>query len=191
MIPLGDAYLLIFGVGTIAGMMLITAAIAVRYLLDAISIPSRSPRRGGRRAKSGFRALPRLPDRLRRRSFHEVKPGATTPATTMSRERVRIVVRGAVQGVGFRPFVYRLATELGLNGWVVNSAQGVFVEIEGASDPFRVQAPIENRKTPRAIIQSSNRPISTLSVTRNSKSARALIRAGKVALIFPGYRDVR
>jgi len=52
----------------------------------------------------------------------------------MSRERVRIVVRGAVQGVGFRPFVYRLATDLGLDGWVVNSAQGVFVEIEGASD---------------------------------------------------------
>ena len=45
--------------------------------------------------------------------------------------RLRLVIRGAVQGVGFRPFVYRLATELGLNGWVINSAQGVFIEIEG------------------------------------------------------------
>ena len=36
--------------------------------------------------------------------------------------RLRIVVRGAVQGVGFRPFVYRLANELGLTGWVRNSA---------------------------------------------------------------------
>ncbi len=49
----------------------------------------------------------------------------------MSR-RARIVIRGAVQGVGFRPFVYRLASELGLAGWVSNSAQGVFIEAEGA-----------------------------------------------------------
>ncbi len=48
--------------------------------------------------------------------------------------RLRAVIRGAVQGVGFRPFVYRLATELGLSGWVLNSAQGVFVEVEG-DDP--------------------------------------------------------
>jgi hypothetical protein len=34
------------------------------------------------------------------------------------RERLKMVVRGAVQGVGFRPFVYRLATELQLNGYV-------------------------------------------------------------------------
>ena len=45
--------------------------------------------------------------------------------------RLKIIVRGAVQGVGFRPFVYRLATELKLNGWVLNSTQGVFIEVEG------------------------------------------------------------
>jgi hydrogenase maturation protein HypF len=45
--------------------------------------------------------------------------------------RRRILVRGAVQGVGFRPFVYRQATALRLAGWVVNSAQGVRVEAEG------------------------------------------------------------
>ena len=40
-------------------------------------------------------------------------------------------IRGIVQGVGFRPFIYRLATELGLTGWVNNSSEGVTVEIEG------------------------------------------------------------
>lgn len=47
------------------------------------------------------------------------------------RERLHLAVHGAVQGVGFRPFVYRLAHELDLTGWVLNSAQGVFIEVEG------------------------------------------------------------
>jgi len=43
----------------------------------------------------------------------------------------RIRVRGQVQGVGFRPFVYRLALELGLSGWVLNDADGVEIEAQG------------------------------------------------------------
>jgi len=46
--------------------------------------------------------------------------------------RVRVVIRGAVQGVGFRPFVFRLASDLGVKGWVVNSASGVFLEAEAS-----------------------------------------------------------
>ncbi|WP_107666377.1 carbamoyltransferase HypF [Cyanothece sp. BG0011] len=46
-------------------------------------------------------------------------------------KRLKIIIQGAVQGVGFRPFVYRLATELNLKGWVNNSASGVFIEVEG------------------------------------------------------------
>ncbi|MCP4184484.1 MAG: acylphosphatase, partial [Hyphomicrobiales bacterium] len=38
--------------------------------------------------------------------------------------RHRIVVNGIVQGVGFRPFVFNLATELGLHGTVLNSSNG-------------------------------------------------------------------
>jgi len=48
--------------------------------------------------------------------------------------RLRVTIRGAVQGVGFRPFVYRLATEMGLRGWVNNSPQGVFIEVEGPNE---------------------------------------------------------
>jgi hydrogenase maturation protein HypF len=44
---------------------------------------------------------------------------------------LRVEIEGAVQGVGFRPHVYRLAHELGLSGWVVNGNQGVVVEVEG------------------------------------------------------------
>jgi hydrogenase maturation protein HypF len=47
-------------------------------------------------------------------------------------ERRRIHVRGVVQGVGFRPFVHRLATEDGLGGFVLNDGDGVVVEVEGA-----------------------------------------------------------
>ena len=55
---------------------------------------------------------------------------ATTP--TASARRNRIDVRGIVQGVGFRPFVYKLAHSLGLTGYVFNSSSGVTIEIEGA-----------------------------------------------------------
>src|SRR5215813_10608108 len=69
--------------------------------------------------------------------------------------RLRVVIRGATQGVGFRPFIYRLATELGLTGWVNNSPQGVFIEVEGGKerlDGFLLR--IEKEKPPRSFIQS-------------------------------------
>jgi hydrogenase maturation protein HypF len=46
-------------------------------------------------------------------------------------QRRRVRVRGTVQGVGFRPFVYRHAVDLRLSGWVRNDAQGVLLEAEG------------------------------------------------------------
>ena len=69
--------------------------------------------------------------------------------------RLKVVVRGAVQGVGFRPFVFRLAHELGLQGWVNNSAQGVFLEVEGARgalEQFLLR--LETERPPRSFIQS-------------------------------------
>lgn len=47
-------------------------------------------------------------------------------------KRLRLDISGAVQGVGFRPFVYRVANDLGLSGWISNSVHGVEIELEGA-----------------------------------------------------------
>ncbi len=48
--------------------------------------------------------------------------------------RRAITISGIVQGVGFRPFVYALATRLGLSGFVKNQTGGVFIEVEGEDD---------------------------------------------------------
>jgi hydrogenase maturation protein HypF len=62
--------------------------------------------------------------------------------------RERIHVNGIVQGVGFRPFVYRLAHECKLGGYVNNASDGVLIEVEGAPEAleefhtrFRREAP--------------------------------------------------
>ncbi len=73
----------------------------------------------------------------------------------MRKQRLHIVIHGAVQGVGFRPFVYRLATEMHLPGWVLNSSQGVFIEVEGdrpVLDEFVLR--LEREKPLHSFIQS-------------------------------------
>ena len=69
--------------------------------------------------------------------------------------RLKMTIRGAVQGVGFRPFIYRLATELALNGWVNNSASGVFVEVEGPREKLhQFLLRVEREKPAISFIQS-------------------------------------
>jgi hydrogenase maturation protein HypF len=102
------------------------------------------------------------------------------------RERAKVVVHGAVQGVGFRPFVYRLATELQLHGWVLNSAQGVFIEVEGTAEILRqFLLRLEKDRPPRAVIQSFES--STLDcVGYNGFEIRESNEGGaKTALILP------
>jgi hydrogenase maturation protein HypF len=50
---------------------------------------------------------------------------------------IRIHITGVVQGVGFRPFVYTLATRLALTGWVRNTSAGVDIEVDGPSDALQ------------------------------------------------------
>lgn len=64
-------------------------------------------------------------------------------------------ITGIVQGVGFRPFVYRLAHELALSGWVRNSPSGVEVEIQGAAESVQLFAQaLVNNAPPLAVISS-------------------------------------
>ena len=58
-------------------------------------------------------------------------PPGTRPPLPGPAVRTRITVTGVVQGVGFRPFVHRLATELGVTGFVGNDAAAVFIEAQG------------------------------------------------------------
>lgn len=53
-------------------------------------------------------------------------------------QRIRVEVDGTVQGVGFRPFVHRLARELGLGGWISNKSDGVLIEVEGAVSAIEI-----------------------------------------------------
>ncbi|HIJ54120.1 MAG TPA: carbamoyltransferase HypF [Planctomycetes bacterium] len=73
--------------------------------------------------------------------------------------RQRILITGRVQGVGFRPAVYRLACRLGLSGVVYNDTKGVTIELQGKEekiDEFLVRLQSEADKPPLAEIKSCN-----------------------------------
>ncbi len=71
-----------------------------------------------------------------------------------ARKRLSLHVEGIVQGVGFRPFVYTLARSVGVTGWVKNTAQGVFIEIEGTAAQLQsFQQRLEAEKPKHAWLQ--------------------------------------
>ncbi len=83
---------------------------------------------------------------------------AAAPGRRRTRVRVRVRVRGIVQGVGFRPYVYRLAAELRLAGWVLNDAEGVMIEAEGqgaAVEAFLRRLPLD--APPLALVSALER----------------------------------
>src|SRR4030042_838239 len=66
----------------------------------------------------------------------------------------RISVRGVVQGVGFRPFVYQLAARHNLRGWVCNTSEDVKIEVEGeAKDIERFVADLKEQAPPLSHIE--------------------------------------
>ncbi len=75
-------------------------------------------------------------------------------AKTTTGDSVSISVRGVVQGVGFRPFIYQLASKHNLKGWVCNTSEDVKIEVEGeaeAIDKFLHDLPLH--APPQAVIE--------------------------------------
>jgi len=73
------------------------------------------------------------------------------------KKRIKAVIRGIVQGVGFRPFIYRLANSYHLAGHVSNTSAGVELEVEGEDEDIRAfLKAISVEKPPLALITSIN-----------------------------------
>ncbi|MFC1985084.1 carbamoyltransferase HypF [Chloroflexota bacterium] len=75
-------------------------------------------------------------------------------AKTSVRDLVHISVRGVVQGVGFRPFIYRLATKHNLKGYVCNTSEDVRIEVEGDAEKIeQFLLDLTEQAPPRASIE--------------------------------------
>ena len=93
----------------------------------------------------------------------------------------RIHITGIVQGVGFRPFVYGLATELGLTGWVRNTSAGVDIEVDGEkSDLERFIQALEQDAPPLALIDS----LEAAFVPRNGYSSFEIVHSEPIPGAF-------
>ena len=100
--------------------------------------------------------------------------------------RARVALGGTVQGVGFRPFVYRLATELELTGWVCNSSAGLVVEVEGA--PGRVDRfleRLEGEMPPAAVVLTRETAILAPAGFQNFEIRASDEDAAKIAGVLP------
>ena len=83
--------------------------------------------------------------------------GMTIPTGADAVRRLRLEIGGLVQGVGFRPFVWRLARDHGVGGWVSNTGNGVRIEIEGPSATLdRMLRRLRGEAPPFASIRSWN-----------------------------------
>jgi hydrogenase maturation protein HypF len=97
-----------------------------------------------------------------------------------------ITIRGLVQGVGFRPFVYRLATRFGLSGWVRNQSGDVAISVEG--DPENLAcflAALEREAPPLAAIASLETRVSVPADSRGFAIVESAIEADRRQPVSP------
>jgi len=94
-----------------------------------------------------------------------------------------IRVRGVVQGVGFRPFVYRLAQEHALAGWVLNGEDGVAIHAEGSEqklaaflEAIRTQAPPAAAISDIEILPAEPSGITGFTIRQSERHARPTVR---------------
>lgn len=94
-----------------------------------------------------------------------------------------IRVRGVVQGVGFRPFVFRLARENALAGWVLNQTDGVDIHLEGAESALeafvrdlRTQAPVAAHITTVDVRPATQAGVSDFTIRESKQNGRPTVR---------------
>jgi hydrogenase maturation protein HypF len=108
-------------------------------------------------------------------------PDARPPGDAPETRTVR--VQGIVQGVGFRPFIFRLATQHGLTGWVRNGAAGVEIRVRGtltALDRFtadlRPQAPPAAQITRLTVTPADDEPFDAFTIVASDDEPRPTVR---------------
>jgi hydrogenase maturation protein HypF len=108
------------------------------------------------------------------------------PPSSTARRRIRIRLRGIVQGVGFRPFVYNLARELGLGGYVSNSSAGLVAELEGDPEALeRFVRRVTGEPPPLAWIQETE-IVEVEALGKEAFAIRGSVAvAGEFALVSP------
>lgn len=115
----------------------------------------------------------------------------------MDVKRVRICVEGAVQGVGFRPFVFRLAGSLGLTGFVWNSSGGVVIEAQGGQDDIGTLVRLLRAEKPGPAVISGIRvtdipatPESGFHIARSREGAPATLVTPDLAVCAQCIREL-
>ncbi len=104
----------------------------------------------------------------------------------VTRQLFKIGVRGVVQGVGFRPFIYQLAHRHNLSGWVLNTSGSVDIEVEGArADLDAFVDDIRGEKPPQARIDELSVAQAPPAGHKHFKILPSLSRAGQYQLISP------
>jgi len=103
-----------------------------------------------------------------------------------------INVRGIVQGVGFRPFVYGLAVEHNLKGWVYNTSEDVKIEIEGDKEAVeQFVRELEIKAPPLAKIENINIEYNPPRYYKKFEIRRSQTQEGKYQLISPDIATCR
>jgi hydrogenase maturation protein HypF len=101
-------------------------------------------------------------------------------------ELARISVRGVVQGVGFRPFVFQLATRHGLIGWVCNTSEDVKIEVQGDShDLEQFVFDLQHKAPPLARIENISITYHPPADYRKFEIRHSVAEEGKYQLVSP------
>ena len=105
---------------------------------------------------------------------------------TKAAKSVKIKVRGVVQGVGFRPFVYRLAQKHNLKGWVRNTSGNVEIEVEGDQETLRnFLSDLQVKTPPIARIEKVETSFHPVKGYTDFEICQSLSQEGKYQLVSP------